>query len=754
MSLSSADKNKHKSSSQELRGISSNINPELQIRLDAQKGSTKLSIIDMFIGDEGAELLAKFLRENTQYEILEIRGNNISASGFTTICDALKSAKRIKTIAAEWNQIGSDPSGLAALHDLVRVKNTITNIDLRNNHIGPQSAGAIAGIIKDSEGLQTLDLRWNDIGDEGARVILGVLKSANKRIQIDLNGNKIHEELISEIASFDPYHGQPSVIHGTDYSISRSPARRSDEGSRERIAQQERGSYGGRQVTDPGANKLKESQLVKDPLAKREDFTPIRSTQMSSRNAAMTTSQKPTPGPSNIYTPAPYSRTSVQATPLQNPLKKSGITINGYNPEYDIKEIQARYEAEAREIREKYESHVQAHLKMGKVINELESNLIEERMRAGQAEEKLMLTIQDLENERNYRLDLEAKYKHLVDDLHRNQRIIEELKHDNEAYKREIGQARAEIAALKDENIQIDTFYKQKLRDAEENYHGNMRNLSGENESLRNQMERMRIDFDNRMRELQRDHDMAIRKLDDQIRNLTHINSDISEDLRRQTEYIQKLKLDHEEEVRRVAAEARDDEYRKAQIAIRELDTRFQTLQTAHDDLGRRNAEMLKDLQDYERQIRELQIKYENETTRQRNEIEKLREQITQVNATLDKQKNELYAKESSLQRLGTEYENLERELQRQKTADMEALERARREAEFERRRHEEVERDLTMKITELERRFKDAQNEILKLRNQYDTLGEVLQSNIIKVISQTVVDHGRSTSKYAREEL
>ncbi len=157
-------------------------NPELTIRLDTQRESPKLSCIDMFIGDEGAIILSKYLSENTNFEYLEIRGNNISAVGFSAICDGLRGARRIKSISAEWNQIGSDPSGLIALNELIRTKSTIVSLDLRNNHIGYNSAGSISNIIKECETLQNLDLRWNDLGDDGAKTILAALRTCQRKI--------------------------------------------------------------------------------------------------------------------------------------------------------------------------------------------------------------------------------------------------------------------------------------------------------------------------------------------------------------------------------------------------------------------------------------------------------------------------------------------------------------------------------------------------------------------------------------------
>ena len=181
---------------------------DLEVKLNAQKGLTKISLVDMFIGDEGAYLLSDFLRQNNQVEYLETRGNNISSSGFAAICESLKHCSRIKTITAEWNNIGSDTQGIVALHEVARSATSLQMVDLRNNHLNVNCAGAIASIIRDNNSIQTLDLRWNDLGNDGGKTILNALRNSNKKLQIDLNGNKIHEEILSEIAYFDPFQEQ------------------------------------------------------------------------------------------------------------------------------------------------------------------------------------------------------------------------------------------------------------------------------------------------------------------------------------------------------------------------------------------------------------------------------------------------------------------------------------------------------------------------------------------------------------------
>lgn len=203
------------------------------------------------------------------------------------------------------------------------------------------------------------------------------------------------------------------------------------------------------------------------------------------------------------------------------PSRKSVVN---YNPEYDIKEIQARYEAEAKEIREKYEQHIDAHMKMGKVINELEAAVEAEAGRADAAEERFNLCIRDLETERRIRNEYEIKNAQLIEELNSKDHFIQGLTYDGEAMKKDISQMRTEINSLKDENIKMNDFYKTKLRESEDRFHVTVRDIGAENDHLRHELERMRTEFENQLKEIHMENEMFIRKQDEQIRNLSLMN--------------------------------------------------------------------------------------------------------------------------------------------------------------------------------------------------------------------------------------
>ena len=173
---------------------------KLQTRLQAQRGSLKLNLSDSFIGDEGCDLVARYLRDNPGTQALELRGNNITGDGVIRLAPAFHSGCTIKRLSLEWNTIGN---GTAAVYDLLIDNTSVTSLDLRNNRIGPEGAGPLARLIEGNKTITALDLRWNDLGAEGSRILLQSLQSTSPQTltTLELSGNKVPDETLHLLES-------------------------------------------------------------------------------------------------------------------------------------------------------------------------------------------------------------------------------------------------------------------------------------------------------------------------------------------------------------------------------------------------------------------------------------------------------------------------------------------------------------------------------------------------------------------------
>ena len=172
---------------------------KLREALDRQRSQNTLNLNDFVIGDDGCSEVAKFLQENNNFEIIEIKGNNISGKGFAAICLALANSPSLKRLSAEWNIIGSDRQGLEALKRLLFTCRTLTSVDLRNNKINFDGAKIISDIISNNETLQELDLRWNEFGILGGQAIMEALQTNNSLMQLDIKCNKLTQDIVQVV---------------------------------------------------------------------------------------------------------------------------------------------------------------------------------------------------------------------------------------------------------------------------------------------------------------------------------------------------------------------------------------------------------------------------------------------------------------------------------------------------------------------------------------------------------------------------
>jgi Ran GTPase-activating protein (RanGAP) involved in mRNA processing and transport len=84
----------------------------LEAKLESMRTSTVVNLSDCYIGDEGCQILARFLTKYSSVTDLELKGNNIGGSGISALATAIRQTYTIKTISLEWNNLGSSETGL------------------------------------------------------------------------------------------------------------------------------------------------------------------------------------------------------------------------------------------------------------------------------------------------------------------------------------------------------------------------------------------------------------------------------------------------------------------------------------------------------------------------------------------------------------------------------------------------------------------------------------------------------------------
>ncbi|XP_031325240.1 leucine-rich repeat-containing protein 45 isoform X2 [Camelus dromedarius] len=166
-----------------------------------QKGSllTELILSDCMLSEEGATLLLQGLCVNTVVRFLDLKGNNLRATGAEALGKLLRQNKSIQSLTLEWNSLGTWEEAFATFCGALAANSALRQLDLRNNQISHKGAEELALALKSNASLQQLDLRWNHIGLLGGRALVNCLPSNRTLWRLELAGNSIPGDVLRAV---------------------------------------------------------------------------------------------------------------------------------------------------------------------------------------------------------------------------------------------------------------------------------------------------------------------------------------------------------------------------------------------------------------------------------------------------------------------------------------------------------------------------------------------------------------------------
>ncbi|XP_015211403.2 leucine-rich repeat-containing protein 45 isoform X1 [Lepisosteus oculatus] len=169
---------------------------------------TELVLSDCMLSEEGAKLLLHGLCSNTTVKVLDLKGNNMRATGSEALGKLLAHNKSLRRLVLEWNALGMWNEAFSIFCEGLGSNGCLKQLDLRNNQINHQGAAELALALKRNSTLQELDLRWNNIGLLGGRSILESLQHNKTLLQLEMAGNNIPSYTLKAV--------EQSTGHNTD----------------------------------------------------------------------------------------------------------------------------------------------------------------------------------------------------------------------------------------------------------------------------------------------------------------------------------------------------------------------------------------------------------------------------------------------------------------------------------------------------------------------------------------------------------
>ena len=498
---------------------------KLESKLAVQQHCSGINLSDCFIGDQGCSLLADFLRQNSYITSLELRGNSISGEGAQLLAQAFKQLMNVRAISLEWNNIADHVSTIL---DSLALSRTLHTVDLRNNRITADGASGLARFIETNTSVVKIDLRWNEIGALGGKKILQAL-SRNKSLQtLELTGNKIPEEILVSIdselsrTSQDPKAPQSFPDPSQDLPIQLQDLQSSERKKEKTSYTNELYSKYETLVITNARNEAKINELEIILQQEQRKLQDLRNDLHKELEAEKTRRV--------------YAEESLMV------FKEESLNRDFANQQL-IHELESRVSSlsnEKNSVIVQFQTLQQAH----------ESSLNEFRSKSQNYEDRILAQEQSFRNnEENFRSLLERtkrEHQHHVQDISQDFQIkLENLTGLNSSLASSKESLENEIKSLRNQINSIQTSYEQSLRDLEyelneeEKTKLNLNSRSYEDRIAN--VEELRDSLARRMQEMQKDFNLAEKKLEEQVRVLETTLTQAREDKNDLTMRLQKV---------------------------------------------------------------------------------------------------------------------------------------------------------------------------------------------------------------------
>ncbi|KAK7919512.1 hypothetical protein WMY93_010796 [Mugilogobius chulae] len=157
---------------------------------------TELLLSNCMLSEEGATALLTGLIGSTSLKVLDLKGNNLRATGAEVLGRLLAQNNSLSRLILEWNALGLWGDAFSLFCEGLASNSSLKQLDLRNNQINPQGASELSQALRRNSSLEMLDLRWNNIGLLGGRSILEALQKNKSLIQLEMAGNNIPSDIV------------------------------------------------------------------------------------------------------------------------------------------------------------------------------------------------------------------------------------------------------------------------------------------------------------------------------------------------------------------------------------------------------------------------------------------------------------------------------------------------------------------------------------------------------------------------------
>ncbi|ERE67861.1 leucine-rich repeat-containing protein 45 [Cricetulus griseus] len=257
--------------------------------LHDEKLLKELVLSDCMLSEEGSTLLFQGLCANTTVQRLDLKGNNLRATGAEALGKLLRQSKSIQSLTLEWNNLGMWEDAFASFCGGLAANSTLRQLDLRNNQIKQamdHNQDRLTAFWENQARTNILSKEVQHLQEEKSKQFLDLMETIDKqREEIARNGRASAarvgqlQEALNERQSI--INALKAKLQMTEAALALSEQKAQDLGELLTTAEQERQSLSQRQEKERKLEQQeaadRESKLLRDLSAANEKNLLLRS---------------------------------------------------------------------------------------------------------------------------------------------------------------------------------------------------------------------------------------------------------------------------------------------------------------------------------------------------------------------------------------------------------------------------------------------------------------------------------------------
>jgi chromosome segregation ATPase len=575
----------------------------------------------------------------------------------------------------------------------------VTNLDLKGNNISSEGIKQLASIFRPPVALQTVNFEWNNIGvlDQGVEILSDALASNRTVVSLDLRNNKIGADGAGALANMLKSNTTLQVID---------------------LRWNEVGAAGGRSLLSALSSnrslkriELAGNKIPEDTLARIDAIL----TEVKESSLQEKAERRPASKGSRSGSPAPRWTSPVREEEV------SAVRVS--NQSF----VQARSDARAAE---------------------LEMLLEQERRRT---KELRMELLKDLDQEKTLRTHSEDTLAQIKEEAMKREmkdsRTIEALEMRLSELTHEKGNLQGELSKHREYHERTVEGFQEKVKTLENKVASLLRNHAQSEESLRSEIERLRLEHNLELERVNKDWERQLGYSEEQFRKIKVNRDELDEGNKALKSNMLSMRVEHDAQLKQCEDRVREETERRFMQQIKLQDQKIKVLEENREMLNSRVEGLQQELGRTERRNTESQVDLENEILQLKDERSSLLEQIQANNSKIEGLHSDLVQRSNEIEELKGAIAGLNQDLDHKEKTYSEKQETVRN-----RQIMQEAQANASMlaannavlarRVAELEKQLKVAQSEIARIKAEQETLSESLRNNLLDTLDQHMAEH------------